>query len=200
MNAVHRKHPSIDFLISTDAPTCTALSADRNNFIISDGGKDIGLENSRINHAPFNIGITWWANRKSSVEILQRFADTVATITEVDQWPINLMLREGLTRMLERGLVKDPAVYPVVNNTYGMGVLNVLQFSSALVYSVIQQWRTENVNPYGVHFTYVQNQNLESKVPMLLHCLNFSFVISILSRIRPSMRMGLMLPTAPDRS
>ncbi len=96
LTAIQAKYPGLDFLISSDAPTSTALDFNRNNFIETSEGRALGLEDSLINHAPFNIGILWFASRQASVDVLQRFVDTVATINEVDQWPINLMLRVGL--------------------------------------------------------------------------------------------------------
>jgi len=166
--AVHRKEPDIDFLISSDAPISSALAFSEHNYIKVGGARELGLEDSLSNHAPFNIGIMWLTAKPSCTSLLQMFADTVARVQEVDQWPINLMLREG---MMERLLgdssrsrpVVNRAIFPTVNGTFSMGVLNVYQFCSSLVYSVTQQYRGLGVTPYGVHLTYVQDQAIEAK-------------------------------------
>ena len=171
LNAVHKRHPNIDFIISSDAPTSHAKMPFKkdNNYLKVDGAMELGLEDCLVNHAPFNIGIMWFAAHQKSVEVLHRFAATVENIHEVDQWPINLMLREGMMERIFKirdkfGENGDRAAYPVDNGRFNMGVFNTPQFSSALVYSVTQAWRIEGLKPYAIHLTYVQNQHLQSKV------------------------------------
>jgi hypothetical protein len=173
LNAILVRHPEIDFIISSDAPSSTAKMPFREdgNYIEVEGSQELGLEDAYVNHAPFNIGIIWFTARQKCVEALRLFEETVATISEVDQWPINLMLREGMDSGIEEQRRKygergNRAIYPVARGAFSMGVFNTPQFASALVYSVTQSWRIENVKPYAIHLTYIQNQQLNAKVTL----------------------------------